>query len=156
VPIMTHSHPRSGTGLRQQDILAEEGVDLTRVLIGHSGDTDDLDYLTKLVERGSFIGMDRYGLPEALGFPSTATRNTTIVEMCRRGYADQMMVSQDACCTIDWFEPEEVAQLAPKWTMTYVTDEILPALREAGIAEEQIQTMTVTNPRRYFERQGGY
>jgi len=156
VPIMTHSHPRSGTGLKQQDILADEGVDLSRVLIGHSGDTDDIEYLIKVVERGSFIGMDRYGLPEALGFPSPETRNATVVEMCRRGYVDKMMLAQDYCCTIDWFEPEQVAQLAPRWRMTYVTDEIIPALKAAGVTDEQIHIMTVENPRRYFERQGAY
>ena len=156
VPIMTHSHPRSGTGLKQQDILVEEGVDLTRVLIGHSGDTDDIDYLTKLVERGSFIGMDRYGLEENLGFLSTEKRNATILEMCQRGYVEKMMLSQDACCTIDWFEMEQVAALAPKWHMTYITDEVIPELKAEGVRDEQIHTMTVENPGRYFERQGAY
>ncbi len=58
---MTHSHAPSETGLKQQDILAAEGVDLSRVLIGHSGDSDDLDYLMKLIERGSFIYFERQG-----------------------------------------------------------------------------------------------
>src|SRR5581483_11816007 len=39
VPIMTHSYPPNGSGLEQQRIFAEEGVDLGRVQIGHSGDT---------------------------------------------------------------------------------------------------------------------
>ncbi|TMD48627.1 MAG: phosphotriesterase [Chloroflexi bacterium] len=156
VPIMTHSHPRSGVGLKQQDILEAEGVDLSRVLIGHSGDTDDIDYLTQLVERGSFIGMDRYGLEETAGYLSTEKRNATILEMCRRGYVEKMMLSQDTCCTIDWFEPEVVAALAPKWNMTYITDEVIPALKAGGITDAQIHTMTVDNPRRYFERQGAY
>ena len=156
VPIMTHSHAPSETGLKQQDILAAEGVDLSRVLIGHSGDSDDLDYLMKLIERGSFIGMDRYGLEEKAGYLSTQRRNATIVELCRRGYVEKMMLSQDACCTMDVFEPELVAAVAPKWNMTYLMDEVLPALKAAGVSDVQIHTMTVDNPRRYFERQGAY
>jgi len=29
---------------------------------GTAGDSEDIDYLTKLLERGSYIGMDRFGL----------------------------------------------------------------------------------------------
>ena len=39
---------------------------------------------------------------------------------------------------------------------SYIPDGVIPALREAGVSEEQIATMTVDNPRRIFERQGGY
>ena len=42
VPITTHTHAHSRRGLDQQRIFAEEGVDLGRVIIGHSGDTTDL------------------------------------------------------------------------------------------------------------------
>ena len=45
VPISTHTHPATRRGLEQQDVFEAEGVDLSRVVIGHSGDTDDLDYL---------------------------------------------------------------------------------------------------------------
>jgi len=123
------------------------------VLIGHSGDTDDLDYLTQLLDRGSFIGMDRYGLPFLL---STDQRNATIVELCRRGYSDHLMIAHDSCSTIDWFDPGLVEAAAPNWTMTFIPDTVLPALREAGLTDQQITTMTVQNPRRFFERQGGY
>jgi predicted metal-dependent phosphotriesterase family hydrolase len=33
---------------------------------------------------------------------------------------------------------------------------VLPALRQAGVSEAQVEQMVVTNPRRYFERQGAY
>ncbi|MCB0944150.1 MAG: phosphotriesterase, partial [Mycobacterium sp.] len=49
VPITTHTHAGTRRGLEQQRIFAEEGVDLTRVIIGHSGDTTDLDYLEELI-----------------------------------------------------------------------------------------------------------
>lgn len=153
VPIMTHSYPANGSGLRQQDLLAEEGVDLARVLIGHSGDSDDLDYLMRIADRGSFLGMDRYGLDDIL---PAARRNATIVALCARGYADRMMLSQDACAAIDWFDEEKIRPHLPHWTMTYLLDEVIPALRTAGVSEAHIQQMTVANPRRYFERQGGY
>ena len=48
--------------------LMEKGVDLTRVVIGHSGDTTDLAYLEKLIDNGSYIGMDRFGVDAYLSF----------------------------------------------------------------------------------------
>ena len=62
VPISTHTHPASGVGINQQDVFESEGVDLSRVVIGHSGDTEDTGYLKKICDRGSFIGMDRFGI----------------------------------------------------------------------------------------------
>jgi phosphotriesterase-related protein len=152
-PIMTHSHPASGTGLLQQDVFASEGVDLSRVLIGHSGDTADLDYLERLLARGSFIGMDRYGLERIL---PTDQRNATVVALCVRGHADHLMLAQDACATLDWYPPEAMRRAAPKWSMALVPREVIPALLAAGVTPEQVQTMTVANPHRYFERQGAY
>ncbi len=55
-PIITHTHAASERGLQQQAIFKEEGVDLGRVVIGHCGDTDDPDYLLKLIDQGSILG----------------------------------------------------------------------------------------------------
>lgn len=150
VPIMTHSHPASGTGLMQLDIFEEEGVDPSRILIGHTGDTGNLEYIMEVLERGAFIGMDRYGLT---GECSTENRNITVTELAKRGYADRMFLSQDHCCTIDWY-PEGAAQAKyPKWTMSFVIDEIIPELIENGVSEKQIERMMYDNARRWFEGQ---
>lgn len=147
VPIMTHSHPGSGTGLKQLDILQEEGVHPSRILIGHTGDTLNMEYILKVLERGSFIGMDRYGITREC---TTEDRNKIVVELAKNGYANRMFLSQDYCCTIDWY-PERVAkEKFPKWSMSFVLEEIIPELRENGITDQQIQDMMFTNARRWF------
>jgi phosphotriesterase-related protein len=146
-PIMTHSHPQSGQGLAQMKVFEEEGVPPERVLIGHTGDTDSLDYIEELLEHGPYIGMDRYGLDVIL---PTDQRNSTVVELAKRGFAHRMMLSQDSCCTIDWFPEELVAEMAPNWNMTYVLDEIVPALKESGVTDEQVGQMMVEAPRRWL------
>ena len=93
VPISTHTHAATRRGLEQQRIFAEEGVDLSRVVIGHSGDTTDLDYLEELIANGSYIGMDRFGLDT---FLTTEERVDTVATMCERGHADKMVLSHDA------------------------------------------------------------
>jgi phosphotriesterase-related protein len=39
----------------------------------------------------------------------------------------------------------------PKWHYTHISDDILPALRRAGVKEDQIDQMLVRNPRAIFE-----
>ncbi|MBE3556934.1 MAG: phosphotriesterase [Firmicutes bacterium] len=150
VPILTHSHPASGTGIGQMEIFEEEGVNPKSIMIGHSGDTDSLEYLLRLLSHGSYIGMDRYGLTAPFGC-STERRNATVVELVQRGYTDRMFLSQDACATIDWFSEEMATQMFPKWTMTYVTDEILPDLLANGVTQGQIDTMMIDNVQHWFE-----
>jgi len=79
VPISTHTHVGTRRGEDQQRIFAEEGVDLSRIVIGHSGDSTDLDYLKGLMERGSTIGMDRFGLDN---YGSFEDRVNTVAALC--------------------------------------------------------------------------
>jgi phosphotriesterase-related protein len=147
VPITVHTHPRTRTGLEVQRVLGEEGVDPQRVVLGHSGDTTDVDHLCALADAGFVLGFDRFGLHVGTTFEERAG---TLVEMCRRGYAERIVLSQDASCYIDWIAPD-VLPLLGEWHYTHVVDDVLPWARERGVTEEQIETMLVTNPRRYFE-----
>src|SRR5215208_2633137 len=91
-PIMAHSRPASETGPRQVEIFKEEGVEPQKIQIAHTGDTDDLDYIQRLLDEGVYIGMDRYGLDI---FLPTNRRNATVTELLERGHADRMFLSQD-------------------------------------------------------------
>ncbi|MFF3568580.1 phosphotriesterase family protein [Nocardia jiangxiensis] len=146
-PITVHTNPHTGSGLVAQQVLAEEGVDLTKVVIGHSGDSTDLDYLCEIADAGSYLGMDRFGLDVLLPFEH---RVGTVVELVRRGYADRMVLAHDAACFIDWLPAAGKAAALPNWIYTHISDDVLPALRERGVTDEQITTMLADNPRRYF------
>ena len=147
-PITVHTHPGSHTALEVKRVLCdEEGVDPRRVVLGHSGDTTDVDHLTELAEAGFVLGMDRFGINLDTTFEARAD---TVVEMCRRGYADQMVLSQDASCYIDWVDPG-VMSMMTQWHYLHIEDDVLPYLREKGVTEEQVTTMLVDVPRRYFE-----
>ena len=146
-PVTVHTHPGSRSGLEAMRVLTEEGADLSRVVMGHSGDTADLDYLTTLADAGCLLGMDRFGLDILLPFEQ---RVDTVAELARRGYAEKMVLSHDASCYIDWFRPDVIGTFAPAWHYGHLFDDVLPALRDRGITDPQIETMLVTNPRRYF------
>jgi len=153
LPIMAHSRPASGTGPEQMRIFVEEGVDPGTVQIAHTGDTDDLDYIERLLETGCWIGMDRYGLDIFLG---TEQRNATVLALLERGYAERMFLSQDYCSTIDWFAPEIQAYLkeneVPDWSMTFLFEKVIPELKERGMTDEQLDQMMVANPQAWLGR----
>ena len=153
VPISTHTHAATRRGLGQQQIFADEGVDLTRVVIGHSGDTTDLDYLEELIGNGSYIGMDRFGADVYLPFED---RVNTVARMCERGHADKMVLSHDAACFIDWLPEEMVPVALPNWHYLHIHNDVIPALKDRGVTDEQLTAMLVDNPRKIFENQGAY
>lgn len=151
-PITVHTHPGSQQGLAVQRVFAEEGVDPRRVVLGHSGDTTDADHLQQLADAGFVLGMDRFGINLDTTFEARAD---TVVEMCRRGYVESMVLSHDASCYIDWLAPG-VMDLLPQWHYLHIEQDVLPYLRVHGVTDEQIDTMLVGNPRRIFEEQGRY
>jgi phosphotriesterase-related protein len=153
VPISTHTHAATRRGLEQQRIFEQEGVDLTRVVIGHSGDTTDIGYLEELIAGGSYLGMDRFGADVYLPFEE---RVDTVAAMCERGHADKMVLSHDASCFIDWLPEDVVAVALPNWHYLHIHNDVLPALRARGVTDEQIDTMLIHNPRTIFEAKGGY
>jgi phosphotriesterase-related protein len=144
-PISTHTHAATRRGLDQLKIFREEGVDLTRVVVGHSGDTTDVDYLLAVAESGAYLGMDRFGVDTILGLNE---RVATVARLCELGRADQMVLSHDAACFIDHFPPAGLARSAPNWHFLHITRDVVPALKANGVTEDQVHQMLVVNPRR--------
>jgi phosphotriesterase-related protein len=152
-PISTHTHAATKRGLEQQDLFTAEGVDLQRVIIGHCGDSDDLDYLTKLLNRGSYIGMDRFGLDF---FLPEEKRIATIASLCKMGWADRLVLSHDAMVYFDVYELGAIESARPQWNYFNIVDNIIPKMLKAGVSPEQIDLMTKDSPRRIFENVGIY
>ena len=148
-PITTHTE--DGTmGREQLDIFASEGVDLQRVIIGHSCGSADLGYHRDMLDRGCFLGFDRFGLdflhPDKL-------RLAALIGLLGVGYEKQIVLSHDSVWC--WLGrgldlPPETAKLVENWKPTHVFQNIVPALKRAGVSEEKIRAMLVDNPRRYF------
>ena len=128
VPITTHTPtPPQPWGLEQQRILAEEGVDLSRVVIGHSGGTLDTAYHEALLANGSYLGFDHFGI----GTFSMAERIESVKVLCDRGHADRIVLSHDAMCHVDWF-PASMAGAWKEWRWTHIPQDVLPEMRRIG------------------------
>ncbi len=138
--ITTHG-VQSAVGLAQLAIFIEEGVDPSRVVIGHADSHHDIDFYLEVLAAGANVQFDflghRFGVEEALE-PRLVE---TIVELLERGFAPQLLLSQDVCHN---------AQLKANggFGYVYLQQHFLPTLRTAAVGEGEIRQMTVDNPRR--------
>ncbi|TQN42239.1 phosphotriesterase-related protein [Blastococcus colisei] len=145
VPITTHSRPDLRNGLDQQAFLRAAGVDLSRVVIGHCGDSEDIPYLRGLMDAGSTIGMDRFGMEHVL---PDERRVAVVLELLRLGYADRMVLSHDAASFSRVTPPSWRAVHAPNWNFGNIPRRIVPMLLEGGASPEDVDRMMIDNPAR--------
>jgi phosphotriesterase-related protein len=143
-PISTHTHAQSRRGLDQLRIFIEEGVDLGRVVVGHSGDTTDVDYLLALADAGAYLGMDRFGIDTILGFEE---RVDTVARLCALGRADRIVLGHDAACFIDSFAGGRPPKALPNWHYMHICNDVVPALKLRGVSDAQLDQMLIANPR---------
>ncbi len=149
-PITTHTD--QGTmGEEQQAFLIDKGVPAHRIIIGHSCGSTDHDYHMRLLERGSYLGFDRFGLDVVA---PDEQRVTSLIALLRQHREKQIVVSHDSVwCTRGQPFPEElVAMIDPDilFNPTHFHRHIIPQLLAAGVSREQIDTMLIDNPRRFF------
>ncbi|TET15344.1 MAG: phosphotriesterase-related protein, partial [Dehalococcoidia bacterium] len=153
IPIITHTE--GGTmGPEQAALLISEGAAPERIVIGHIGGNANLQYHTSILEQGAYIAFDRLGL-EFL-FPDNL-RKACIIGLVGIGYADRIMLSHDYCGdhSVCWLGrpvelPDFAKPLFANWSYAHVFKNIIPALKEAGVSDDKIDTMMVQNPRRLF------
>jgi phosphotriesterase-related protein len=145
VPITTHTHAPSQSGREQLAYFRKLGVDPERLIIGHCGDSEDLDYLRELMDAGCTIGMDRFGMEHVL---PDDRRIATVGRLLQLGYADRMVLSHDAAVFSRMTPPSWRSKHAPHWQMETISRRILPRLLESGASEADLQRMLVGNPAR--------
>jgi phosphotriesterase-related protein len=145
VPITTHSHAPSRGGLAQQALLRRLGVPLDRVVIGHAGDSGDVDYLMELADAGSYLGFDRFGMEHVA---PDEERIRMLLHLLRHGYAERIVVSHDAAVFSRITPPSWRARVTPHWHMENLHTRVLPRLRAEGVDDATIETLLVRNPRR--------
>jgi phosphotriesterase-related protein len=155
-PIITHTDQAS-CGLEQIAILVGEGVPAHRILVGHSDGRDDHAYHRSLADKGSYVGFDRFGIET---FISDEKRIESVAKMVEAGYTRSICLSHDSTCASWLGRPvfggrmvvtrEQIAATLPNWDVTHLFKRIVPKLRERGVTEDDLKTIFVENPKRYF------
>lgn len=145
IPITTHTHAPSRNGLDQVAFLSRLGVAPERLIIGHSGDSEDLDYLRALLDEGVTLGLDRFGMEHVLPDDRRVAVTLRLLEL---GYVDQLVLAHDAAFFSRVTPPSWRAENAPHWHMENLHRRIVGQLLEGGASREELDQMLVHNPRR--------
>jgi len=149
LPVFCHHNVKALNGGQILDIFAGQGVPLAHVILGHSGDTDDLGYLTRMLERGCYLGMDRFGYCDYS--LSLDRRVATIAALYAAGWGARLLLSHDLVVAglfggreLD-IKPEERSV-----DFTFLEKTVQPVLAAAGVSEAQFAGMLTENPRAFF------
>ncbi|MCH8282261.1 MAG: phosphotriesterase-related protein [Chloroflexi bacterium] len=152
-PISTHTWSPDRVGDQQVRILEEEGVDLNRVYIGHSNDDFDMDYLLGLLDKGVWLGLDRYPGGRVPGTPNWEQRTEIAKKLIDAGHRDRIMLSHDYSVpkARHGAEVQEERRRANPDGYSFIARKVLPRLKELGASDDDIHQIMVENPRRFFE-----
>jgi phosphotriesterase-related protein len=152
-PISTHTWAPARVGEQQVRIFENEGIDLSRVYVGHSNDTTDLDYLLGLLRRGVWLGLDRFPGRQTDVTPDWAGRTQTAKQLIDAGFAHRIMLGHDRSVTLthDNATQRDARRRANPDGYLFIARNVLPRLREWGVSEEIVHQIMVENPRRFFE-----
>jgi predicted metal-dependent phosphotriesterase family hydrolase len=139
--ITTHA-VLSAVGLDQLRIFEEEGADPGRVVIGHADSYPHLEHCLAILERGANLEFDFLGM----SFTPTERHGEgrvveLLCELLARGHPERILLSQDVC------HDSQLTRYGGNG-YTYLSRVFLPRLRQAGVSDAEIETMTVENPRR--------
>jgi len=125
-------------GLTQLDLFVAEGVDPRRVIIGHCDSVPSTDYHEALAARGAFVEFDMIrGLSE---FDTNAVVSY-VLNLRSKGYLDRVLLSQDICF-------RALLHTYGGCGYDYVWSVFADRLREAGLSDDELLEIGVSNPRR--------
>ena len=144
VPIITHTDAAT-VGPAQQDLLLKYGANPKGIMIGHQNNSEDIGYpLSELKKPGFSIAFDRTN-------PLMSPKGEeNIISLVKQGYTERIILSHD--CILVWLgRPMTPPANWAEWNPLYVHRRLIPKMKAAGVADEQINTILVENPRRLFE-----
>lgn len=140
LPITTHTHWGGELALAQIAILLDEEVPPHRIIIGHLGDTRDVDYYERIANYGVYVQFDHIGKERYL--PDTA-RAEMIKQLIDRSFCSQLLLSTDLTYKTELHRYGGIGY-------DYLLTRFTPMLQRCGVSDEQIETLLVHNPRRAF------
>ena len=139
-PIYTHT-TLSTLALEQAQYFVANGVDVSKVVIGHVDLNDDIQYILSVLKTGVNVGFDTIGKNNYL---SDDIRISHLLEIEKEGYIGQIVLSED-------LTRKSHLEYLGGIGYSYLFETFIPNLKHAGIKDKSIEMMLVNNPKRIME-----
>ena len=135
-------HTEVGTmGMEMLDILEEEGVDLSKVAVGHSDRNADPYYHLQLAARGAYVQFDG---PGKVKYYPDSTRVALIKNLLEHDYGSQLLISGDMG------RQSYLHAYGGGPGFRYILTKFVPRLRDEGIDQKHLDRIFVDNPARWL------
>lgn len=160
---MIYTHTGNKNGMSQIEFFRANGVDLSKLIVGHMGDTEDYEYIHSVLAAGCRIGLDRFGAHnlEPEYYIEDERKAKVIANLISQGYIDKMVISHDVACYLDYSGYQNVGNLFQGvmerdlnkflFQFNYIPKYVYNMFKECGITESEIDHIMVKNPQRIFE-----
>ncbi len=130
------------------DIVEEEGADIRHTIMEHVYiRPSDFDSQLEIASRGAFLGYDGVSCEFNWGFRGSGPCDHELAVDVKRlidaGFLNQVLISHDVHLKI-------MLTAFGGTGYSHILRYFVPRLREYGVTDEQIHTILVENPRRYF------
>lgn len=137
------SHTIRGRVVRNQlNIIEKAGYSAQRFIWIHTQAEPDFNLHLEMAKRGAWIEYD------GIGSGPDEPYVELILKMLHAGFGSKLLLSQDR----GWYDPAQSLGGEPK-PYTYLVNEFLPKLLEAGVEKETIHMLTQVNPFQAFARE---
>jgi len=136
-PLTTHASMYP-VGLQQLEVLKDEGVDMSRVIIGHCDTCLDQSYHVAILESGAYVQFDTVGRNH---MNPDSRRASAFAELVRLGWKHKLLLSSDRCHRSD-------LRAFGGLGYGYVFTGFFDLLRARGVDDETLDAITIENPRR--------
>lgn len=139
-PISTHTS-FSTMGLEQLALLQAQGVDLSRVVIGHCDLKDNLDGILQMIDLGAYVQFDTIGKNN---YYPDEKRIDMLNALRQRGLLNRVMLSMD-------ITRRSHLKANGGNGYDYLLTTFIPQLRQSGFSQADVDTMLRDNPSQFFQ-----
>ena len=153
--LQIHASLYTDEGLNALDMVLKNGANPEKVVIDHADVRLHEPYIMGILERGAIVEFDDFGKEFYCdqrrsnylqgSFASDVERVKFIKKLCDKGYAKQILASNDICM-------KSMLHTYGGWGYDHIITNIVPMLEDFGVSSGDIELITVLNPRNLLDK----
>ena len=120
-------------------VLLEAGVDPSRLIVGHTDQRVDTAFLSELCSMGCYVQFDVVGKEHWM---LDETRIDLLIDLINLGHVDRVLLGTDRCRKTELYQ--ELGGVGYR----HLLEDFIPRMRTRGIAQVDIDMMSIENPAR--------